>query len=206
MRNYRGFFSDNARVNGLAWGAAVLVCTAGFLYGCNSEGQVDLTEIDRRLDETAANLNTVVQNAEAELAAAQASGDQGRIDRAQRTLDTAREYQRPVNTAANTVVLDPATGQVDVTATTTNVAGFLPPPYNIIALIAAPLIAGGLQEFRRRRALRAAESLVTSVDTWMRSDPAVMNSAKDMPAAVKDTVHSRLTPMAVEILNNTSTT
>jgi hypothetical protein len=72
-------------------------------------------------------------------------------------------------------------------------------------MLGIPLVVGGIQEVRKRRADANAKSIVNSVDVLMQ-DAIVKNALKNVNHDVKASAHAQLTPAAKAIIESESVT
>lgn len=193
-----------------ACAAVVILIAILFVVPACAGGKVDLSQAKVQLEQSAATLAQAEAKANQDAADAVARGDTKAAEKARKTAEHAKKMREGAEQASAAMVIDPATGEVDLEATAgsavTKAGALLPPPYNLIALIGAPIVVGMAQEWRRKRAADAAKSIVKSVDEWIKADPMVMQSAKNMPDSVKAAVHAPLTKDAVKLIDTVSTT
>lgn len=132
-----------------------------------------------------------------QIAAAQAADDAKAEARWRETLDTVNAWGAKVDQALLNVKRTPE-GGVDLGATASSVGLLLPPPWNIIWGIGAPLIVGGVQELRRKRAVAAtdaneaaARDLVNLIDR-LRLNPEIGASVSSYMKSNKEEIHKNV--------------
>jgi hypothetical protein len=175
----------------------------GGLFGTQSETGPD-PQLAAQVELAKANLEELKANATADIAKAAEAGDAKLEAKARETVATVEKIQAKVASVEKIVKVN-ADGSVDPAATATGAAALLPPPWNVLAMLGIPLVVGGIQEVRKRRADANAKSIVNSVDVLMQ-DAIVKNALKNVNSDVKASAHEQLTPAAKKLIDAESVT
>jgi hypothetical protein len=175
----------------------------GGLFGTQGESGPD-PQLVEQYTQAKANLEELKANATADITKAVAEGDAKLEAKARETVATVEKIQAKVASVEKIVKVN-ADGSVDPAATATGAAALLPPPWNVLAMLGIPLVVGGIQEVRKRRADANAKSIVNSVDVLMQ-DAIVKNALKNVNSDVKADAHKQLTPAAKALIESESVT
>jgi hypothetical protein len=175
----------------------------GGLFGTQGESGPD-PQLAAQVELAKANLEELKANATADIAKAVEAGDAKLEAKARETVAVVTSIQTKVAAVESTIKRD-AAGNVDPAATATGAAALLPPPWNVLAMLGIPLVVGGIQEVRKRRADANAKSIVNSVDVLMQ-DAIVKNALKNVNSDVKASAHEQLTPAAKALIESESVT
>jgi len=139
-----------------------------------------------RMDEARGTLEQAEAIARGERDAADARGDAATVAAADKTLAELAKYQAQLDKArAAIVAAQGPDGSIGPEGVIGAAAPFIPPPWNLLALIGAPLVIGGIQELRKRRVENAAARVIDSIDILREASP-------DVGAAItrhKDLLH-----------------
>jgi len=175
----------------------------GGLFGTQGESGPD-PQLAAQVELAKANLEELKANATADIAKAVEAGDAKLEAKARETVATVEKIQAKVASVEKIVKVN-ADGSVDPAATATGAAALLPPPWNVLAMLGIPLVVGGIQEVRKRRADANAKSIVNSIDVLMQ-DAIVKGALKNVNPDVKASAHEQLTPAAKKLIDAESVT
>jgi hypothetical protein len=175
----------------------------GGLFGTQGESGPD-PQLAAQVELAKANLEELKANATADITKAVAEGDAKLEAKARETVKTVEKAQEKLAAVESTIKRD-AAGNVDPAATATGAAALLPPPWNVLAMLGIPLVVGGIQEVRKRRADANAKSIVNSIDVLMQ-DAIVKGALKNVNPDVKASAHEQLTPAAKKLIDAESVT
>jgi hypothetical protein len=177
--------------------------STGSLFGPGAESGPD-PQLIKHYEQVKADLEGLKTTATAEIARAQATADANLEAKARETLATVQKAQTKLATVEDSIRLN-KDGSLDVGSTAAGAAALLPPPWNVLAIVGLPIVVGGIQEFRKRRADQNAKSIVNSIDVLMQ-DAIVKSSLKGVNEQVKKDAHAQLTEQAKKLIESESVT
>lgn len=90
-----------------------------------------------------------------------------------------------------------ADGSANVSGVTSAVSGALPPPWNLLVMVGAPIAVGLYQQMRVNRETKAAISLVNGITALQLTDPNISAILK----ANKTRLKNEYTDRAIELVN-----
>ena len=172
------------------WSLFRLACilTLALVIPLVSAGCFDAEKERARLDQTQAALaeeRTALEIERAKVLAAKQ--DPSAIDAQLARVDKlAADLERVRSLMAKAINPD---GSLNGSAIGAAAGAALPPPWNLVALIGAPLLTGVVQEFRLRGVKADADQIVDSVEAMRAASPTL----KDAMKAAKDVAQKQLT-------------
>lgn len=173
------------RLLGISW-RVVLCLSVCLVMPCFIAGCFDAEKERARLDQTAAALaeeRTSLDIKRMEVIAAKADtakvdAEIARVDKLSADLERVRAV---VNKSIN------PDGTLNGSAIGAAAGAALPPPWNLVALIGAPLLTGAIQQFRLNSVKADADQIVDSVEAMRAASPALkteMGAQKNAAARV----------------------
>lgn len=171
---------------------AALVCIAG----CALQGGVSPEQRREQIaaiDNTIAELDTALANARAVLSSPDASAEQrANAEKTVRDAEAARLRLTQLREVTDKAIAED--GTIDAGKAIGAAAPFLPPPFNVIALIGAGLIPGLFAEIRRRRERADKQSIIEAIEAARKASPELVAAME----ASKGTILEHMTDGAYE--------
>jgi len=128
---------------------------------------------------TKAQLATIRQETEAEYQEAKTAGDDKAAERAAKTLEKVKQAEDFLGKATG------PDGAFDPGKAAGAAGALLPPPWNLIVMLGAPLLAAGVQELRVRKKEADAVSIINGIEALKATDPGVKTALKTHENVVK---------------------
>lgn len=154
--------------------------------------------VQKQIDQTQANLDESLAIATESKQSAIASNDGTAIKQADEAIAKIVELKTKVDLAEEKLnQVWNGDGSVNVNGVTSAVSGALPPPWNLLMLVGAPIAVGLYQQYRVNRETKAAISLVNGITALQMADP----NMKQVLKANKETLKSEYTERAIQIVN-----
>jgi hypothetical protein len=169
MNKLKEFMAKNyftAFIIGLALTAVFVM----FAPGCNGSAisKEEVTHYRTVIADTRVRAEGAKQEAAKLIVAASEAGDEQAKVEATKQLEAADKAIKASNEAeAFLIKASSPTGEVGVDGAITAAGSLLPPPWNVLALVAAPLAAWGFKEFQRRRDLH---SMIDGIEAAKQAD------------------------------------
>lgn len=157
--------------------SAIVVAGFSSATGCKA---TDVAETRASIDAATVTLDESRARALQAQANAEAAGDSKTADAAIKTIETIDRTAAEL--AKVRAVIDAGTnpdGSVNVGGAIGAVAPLVPPPWNVLLLVGAPLLTGAIGEIRRRRAVAAAAAVVNSIDLLKQTSPLVKQAFEE---------------------------
>lgn len=151
-------------------GLAVSVTFVVFAPGCNGShiSKEEVTHYRSVIADTRTRAENAKQEAAQIIAAANETGDEEAKVEATKQFEAADKAIKASNEAeAFLVKASSPTGEIGIDGAVSAVGAALPPPWNVLALVAAPLAAWGFKEYQRRRDLH---SMIDGIEAAKQAD------------------------------------
>ena len=184
--------------------AVLLALTLACVPACTESGEIDpaaIAAVRGQLEHANAQIAAARGDLQRSLSEAQARDDAAAVERARASLESLAgiEAKAARATAAIDRFVRPD-GTIDIGAGASAAGAALPPPWNLLVMLGLPVVVGGIQEWRRTQAVKAAKSIVNSVDQLRIASPVVRTEMEKLAANEETDFSAAMTPLAQRIV------